>query len=47
MDRLRTHQGEMHASPFFGYLTPQQWRDLHLIHCAHHLGYLIPKSAGS
>jgi hypothetical protein len=45
--RLRTHQGEMHASPFFGYLTPQQWRDLHLIHCAHHLGYLIPKAAGS
>jgi hypothetical protein len=43
--RLQAHQGEMHNSPFFGHLTPQQWRDLHLIHCAHHLGYLAPKSA--
>jgi hypothetical protein len=41
--RLEAHQGELHASPFFGYLTPQQWRELHLIHCAHHLGFLIPK----
>jgi hypothetical protein len=45
--RLRDHQGEMHASPLFGYLTPQQWRDLHLIHSAHHLGYLLPKSAAA
>jgi hypothetical protein len=43
--RLQTHQGEMHASPFFGYLTPAQWRELHLIHCAHHLGYLVPNTA--
>ena len=44
LERLRTHQGELHASPFFGDLTPQQWRDLHMIHAGHHLGYLIPKS---
>jgi hypothetical protein len=43
IERLRTHQGELHASPFFGYLTPDQWRRLHLIHCAHHLGFLVPK----
>lgn len=43
--RLLSHEGELHASPFFGYLTPQQWRDLHLIHCAHHLGFLVPRSA--
>jgi hypothetical protein len=43
LDRLEAHQGELHSSPFFGYLTPQQWRDLHLIHCAHHLGFLTPK----
>jgi hypothetical protein len=42
--RFEAHQGELHASPFFGYLRPQQWRDLHLIHCNHHLAYLIPKS---
>jgi hypothetical protein len=45
IDRLQAHQGELHASPFFGYLTPAQWRELHLIHCAHHLAYLVPKTA--
>jgi hypothetical protein len=45
IERLRAHPGELHPSPFFGYLTPQQWRDLHLIHCAHHLGFLLPKAA--
>jgi hypothetical protein len=43
LQRLEAHQGELHASPFFGYLTPQQWRDLHLIHCGHHLAYLNPR----
>jgi hypothetical protein len=45
LQRLEAHQGELHASPFFGYLTPQQWRELHLIHCGHHLGFLIPTVA--
>jgi len=43
LDRLDKHQGELHRSPFFGYLTPQQWRDLHLIHCGHHLSFLVPQ----
>ncbi len=25
IERLRAHQGELQASPFFGYLTPRQW----------------------
>jgi len=41
--RLETHKGEFIDSPFFGHLTPNEWRDLHLIHAGHHLGYLIPK----
>jgi hypothetical protein len=41
--RLETHTGEFHDSPFFGHLTPEQWRELHLIHCGHHLGFLVPK----
>jgi hypothetical protein len=45
IERFQAHQGEFHASPFFGYLTPEQWRELHLIHCAHHLGFLSPKAA--
>jgi hypothetical protein len=46
IERLRAHQGELHDSPFFGHLTPEEWRELHLIHCAHHLGYLAPKADG-
>jgi hypothetical protein len=45
LQRLDAHAGEFHASPFFGKLTPAEWRQLHLIHCAHHLGFLIPKNA--
>ena len=43
IERFRAHQGELHASPFFGHLTPEQWRELHLIHAAHHLGFLQPQ----
>jgi hypothetical protein len=43
--RLQAHPGPFHDSPFFGHLTDQQWRDLHLIHCGHHLGFLVPKAA--
>ena len=42
LDRLDAHQGELHDSPFFGHLTPDEWRRLHLIHCAHHLAFLHP-----
>jgi hypothetical protein len=45
VERLRSHTGELHPSPFFGHLTPDEWRELHLIHCAHHLSYLQPKTA--
>jgi len=44
--RFEQHHGELHDSPFFGHLTPDQWRDLHLIHCAHHLGFLLPRDVG-
>jgi hypothetical protein len=47
VERLQAHQGELHASPFFGYLTPQQWRELHLIHASHHVGFLRPKSGAA
>lgn len=42
--RLESHPGPWHDSPFFGHLTPEQWRDLCFIHCAHHLGKLIPRN---
>jgi len=42
LDRLQKHAGDFHDSPFFGHLTPEQWRELHCIHCAHHFNNLIP-----
>jgi hypothetical protein len=44
LKRVQGHPGEFHDSPFFGHLTTRQWRDLHLIHCGHHLGFLVPKA---
>ncbi len=44
IQRLRSHQGELHASPFFGHLTASEWSELHTIHAAHHLAYLLPRS---
>lgn len=43
LERLEKHDGEFHESPFFGPMTPDQCRELHLIHCAHHFGYLEPQ----
>ena len=44
LTRLQAHTKEFHDSPFFGHLSPDQWREMHLIHCNHHLAYLSPKS---
>jgi hypothetical protein len=32
------------AHPFFGRLGAEQWRQVHLIHMAHHLGFLLPQT---
>jgi Protein of unknown function (DUF1569) len=51
VNQFRSEVDEFHgmtstpfAHPFFGPLTKQQWNDLVLIHAAHHLGFLIPRS---
>ncbi len=41
--RVRDQTAAFHPSPLFGKLTPLQWRDMHVIHCSHHLGFLIPR----
>ncbi|MFN0054445.1 MAG: DUF1569 domain-containing protein [Planctomycetales bacterium] len=43
LKRMWDHQGEFHDSPFFGHLTPEEWRRLTLIHCAHHLSFLCTR----
>lgn len=43
--KLRDFSGELYASPIFDRLTTDQWRELHLMHAANHLGFLIPHDA--
>lgn len=43
---FESHEGDMQPSPIFGKMTKEQWRELHVIHCAHHLSFLIPKDEG-
>jgi hypothetical protein len=40
--RFQFYQGQFTPHPYFGYLPPEKARRFHLIHCAHHLGHLIP-----
>ena len=41
--RFQNHTGPLHPSPIFGSLDREQLHRLQLIHCAHHLGFLLPK----
>ncbi len=43
LGRLENHTGELHPSPLFGSLTADECRTLHLLHTAHHLGFLVAK----
>ena len=38
------HTGPLHPSPMFGSLDREQLYRLQLIHCAHHLGFLLPRA---
>ena len=40
LDAFMHHKGEYHKSPGFGKLTREEWHQLQLIHCAHHLSFL-------
>jgi hypothetical protein len=40
--RWQAHRGDVAEHPFFGRLTREQWGELHLIHGAHHLSFLLP-----
>ncbi len=45
VDRLLTHTGPFQPSPLFGMLDKQSLLELHRIHTAHHLSFLIPRNA--
>jgi hypothetical protein len=42
--RFQNHTGPLYPSPIFGSLDREQLHRLQLIHCEHHLGFLLPKS---
>ena len=42
LEKLKDFTGEFAPNPMFGRLTHGQYVRLHLIHCAHHLGFLVP-----
>ncbi len=42
VERYRDHAQPLHPSPLFGRLTRDQWDQIHLIHAAHHLSFIIP-----
>lgn len=44
--RLRDSGGPLHPSPFFGEMTPEEWKEVHLRHAAHHLNFLVPGEGG-
>lgn len=41
---FESHPGDLAAHPFFGKITRDQWRQIHLFHCSHHLAFLHPSS---
>jgi len=42
--RFRSHSGPLHPSPLFGALDKETATRLQLVHCAHHLSFLVPKA---
>jgi hypothetical protein len=44
LHRLKEFKGEIAPHRFFGRLCDADARKLNLIHCAHHLSYLVPKA---
>lgn len=44
--RFKSHEGEYAVSPLFGPMTRHEMARLQRIHCAHHLGFLVPKGEG-
>ena len=43
VERFRDHSGPYHPSPLYGALDRETATRLQLVHCAHHLSFLVPK----
>jgi hypothetical protein len=42
--RFCSHEGELHPSPVFGEMDRETLAQLQLLHCSHHLSFLIPEA---
>jgi Protein of unknown function (DUF1569) len=40
---LNDHAGDIYPSPLFGRMTKDEAVGMQLVHCAHHLSFLVPK----
>ena len=45
IERFRSHRDPYFPSPMFGDLSAAEGLSLQLIHCAHHLSFLVPKNS--
>jgi len=41
--KFQAHAGDVYPSPLFGTMTKDECTRLQLVHCAHHLSFLVPK----
>lgn len=44
IERFKNYNGVFHPSPLFGAMPKDELAQLHAIHCAHHLSFLVPKA---
>jgi hypothetical protein len=47
LERFARFDGPLAPHPAFGRLSRRQWERLNLIHCAHHLSFLLPREKGT
>jgi hypothetical protein len=43
VERFKAHTGPIHPSPLFGAMDKDTAMRLQLVHCAHHLSFLVPR----
>jgi hypothetical protein len=44
VEALKAYTGEIVPSPLFGAMTKDEAVQMQLVHCAHHLSFLVPKT---
>lgn len=46
VERFKAYEGPLHPSPLFGDLDRETATRMQVLHCAHHLGFLVPRGSG-